>query len=159
MLTYPEPLGPPRPVEGYLYFTYYLIYMCVCVCVCAFVDRIINCLHFFCKLILLFLFYIIFYMIYTFFWINLINYEAISNTWTICIACYSRRGISKSQLSRNKTVYRTGKDTLASAFINKGWISGVIRHEKMAAISWPYFRSVTGRTPITIRGDVNKIEQ
>jgi len=35
-LIYPEPLGPPRPVAGDLYFylpSYIYIYICVCVCV------------------------------------------------------------------------------------------------------------------------------
>jgi len=36
-LTYPEPLGPPRPVVGNLYFTFilYCVYISVCVCVCV----------------------------------------------------------------------------------------------------------------------------
>jgi len=31
-LIYPEPLGPPRPVAGRLYFNYYYGYCIVCVC-------------------------------------------------------------------------------------------------------------------------------
>jgi hypothetical protein len=72
---------------------------------------IISCSDVFCKLIVLLLLDVI----YIFFWINLIIDAAISSTWTTFIACYSRRGISKLQMSRNKTVY--------DIFVNFNWVA------------------------------------